>query len=114
MALMVERVRASKLVPALGTATRPVGQITVPITLSATGLISSNGVQIISATLNGVPAANLAAVGNRGAMPYGASQQVTLVFPDTAVKPGKSGVLVVNGGYNGTQTFGLNTNLVVP
>jgi hypothetical protein len=114
IALLRERVRIPQVIPAAGIVTRGGGLISAPVKLSATGLISSTGVRVLTATLNGVPATNLGVVGNLGDLPYGASKQTTLAFPDAAVKPGKSGVLVVNGGYNGTQTFGLNMNLTVP
>ncbi len=96
----------------LAKASRGGGQISIPVTFSATGLISSNGVQVLTVMLNGKPAINLGTVGNLGDFPYGASKQITLVFPDSAVK-GTSGVLEVIGGYNATQTFALNTNVIV-
>ena len=114
IAQLKDRVRTPKVVPTAGVATRVGGQISVPVTLSATGLTSSVGVRVLTATLNGAPAVNLDVVGTLGYLPYGASKQVTLVFPEIrVVKPGKS-VLIVNGEYNGTQTFDLNTNVIGP
>ena len=103
-----------KVVSSPGSATRALGQITVPLTISVSGLGTATGVTITSALLNGVPAFDLALAGSLGNIAAGSSNTTFLAFPLSAVPSGTPAVLSVIATYSFGQTLSNGFRVLIP
>lgn len=90
----------------LGVPTRSGQTIFIPLSISVTGSGTATAVTLTSASLNGVPVANLSAISAFGDIAAGTSSgTVLLQFPGSAAKSGSTANLSIAGTYSYGQTF---------
>lgn len=110
--LMLNVIRQDTIVVEAGDLSRNLTTLTLPITLSVTGLGEAHNIAISHATLANTSAVNLADGSSIGDIPSGASKAITFYFP--VVTSGTAVDIAISGTYDNGRIFSSMIHSTVP